>query len=80
MGRSRHLNVDCARGQEAYFARIRAAANALSAGSNESPCPRDGCDQSLLASRHGSTLILRCPACGIIYRGNRDRLMEYFDG
>lgn len=79
MGRSRHLNVDCARGQEAYFARIRAAANALSDGTDAAVCPRDGCGQSLAASHYGSVLTLRCPLCGLIYRGNGDRLLEYFD-
>jgi len=80
MGRSRHLNVDCARGQEAYFARIRAAAAALKEGANDAACPRDGCHASLFATRYGSILTLRCPSCGIIYRGNGERLLEYFDG
>jgi hypothetical protein len=80
MGRSRHLNVETARGQEAYFARIRAAATAMSDGGAETPCPRDGCDQFLAGTRHGSTLVMRCPVCGIIYRGSGDRLTEYFDG
>lgn len=79
MGRSYHLNVDCARGQEAYFSRIRAAATALRDGSDVAACPRDGCGQILSAMRQGSQLTLRCPVCGLIYRGNGDRLLEYYD-
>lgn len=79
MGRSRHLNVEVARGQEAYFARIRAAATALRDGTDAATCPRDACGESLAATRYGSVLMLRCPACGLIYRGNEDRLLEYFD-
>ena len=79
MGRSRHLNVDCARSQEAYFAKIRAAANALTGGDTEVSCPREGCTEHVHATSQGHLLILRCPSCGIIYRGSRDRLIEYFD-
>ena len=79
MGRSRHLNVDCARSQEAYFAKIRTAAQALLGGETDVVCPRVGCDDHVHAIRHGSMLIINCPACGIIYRGNSARLMEYFD-
>ena len=79
MGRSRHLNVDCARSQEAYFAKIRTAAHALLGGEDEVACPRESCGGHVHAIRHGTMLIINCPACGVIYRGNSARLMEYFD-
>jgi hypothetical protein len=79
MGRSRHLNVDCARSQEAYFAKIRAAVHALAQGEGDAACPRDGCAHTVSATEYGRTMTLRCPGCGIIYRGSRDRLLEYYD-
>jgi predicted RNA-binding Zn-ribbon protein involved in translation (DUF1610 family) len=79
MGRSRHLNVDCARSQEAYFAKIRTAAQSLLGGETEVSCPREGCIESIHAIRHGGMLIINCPACGVIYRGSSARLLEYFD-
>ncbi len=79
MGRSRHLNVDCARSQEAYFAKIRATVHALTTGAEDSLCPRDGCNNPVTARQYGAFMILHCPDCGIIYRGSRERLMEYYD-
>lgn len=79
MGRSRHLNVGTARSQEAYFLKIRQAAQELLAGKANVPCPRADCTGVLEATRRGSMLTMRCPLCGVIYRGNSERLLEYFD-
>lgn len=79
MGRSRHLNVDCARSQEAYFAKIRTAVQAWVKGDQHVACPRDGCQQLLKATSYGHSIVLQCPKCGLLYRGSRDRLLEFWD-
>jgi uncharacterized C2H2 Zn-finger protein len=79
MGRSSYLNVDGARTQEAYFARIRAAVNAFRTGKSTVQCPREGCGEIIEASRYGQMLTVRCPACGLIFRGNEERLMAYYE-
>ena len=79
MGRSAYLNVDGARSQEAYLARIRAAVYAMRTGTSTVQCPRDGCGEMIEASRFGVMLTLRCPACGLIFRGNEDKLLLYYE-
>lgn len=79
MGRSNYLNVDCARSQEAYFAKIRAAAYALLTGTVVVQCPRQGCGETIHGSRSGEVVTLRCPSCGLIFRGNGERLLQYYE-
>lgn len=79
MGRSTYLNVATARTQEAYYAKIQAAVFAWRTGRPLVLCPRAGCGQPITASRHGQMLTVQCPACGLIFRGNEDRLMSYYE-
>lgn len=79
MGRSRHLNVDCARSQEAYFSKIRAAVHGWSHGKDAIGCPRETCDENLITYTMGRNIVLECPRCGLIYRGDHERLLEYYE-
>ena len=79
MGRSRYLNVDCARSQEAYFAKVRNAIHACLEGEADVECPRDTCTEHVKTSLDGSNVLLRCQACGLIYRGNLERLLSHFE-
>ncbi|HEY3265982.1 MAG TPA: hypothetical protein VGM37_03580 [Armatimonadota bacterium] len=73
------MNVDCARSQDAYLTRIREAAHGLRTGAPSVGCPREGCAECLAGSLSGDLLTLRCPSCGLIFRGSHARLMEYYE-
>jgi predicted RNA-binding Zn-ribbon protein involved in translation (DUF1610 family) len=79
MGRSSYLNVSGARNQDAYFAKIRAAAHELMAGTAQVPCPRGTCGELVNASQIGALFVLRCPSCGMIFRGNVQRLLAHYE-
>ena len=78
MGRSRYLNVDCARSQEAYFSKVREAVRASLAGEVDVACPRDGCESTVDATMNGGLVSLRCATCGLIFRGSAQRLLAHY--
>lgn len=61
--------------QDTYLARIQTIAQAVCDGNMEVPCPRDACEHMVQASQDGTFLVLSCPSCGVIFRGNCQRLL-----
>jgi hypothetical protein len=76
MSQSRYTNTRFSGRQDTYYAKVCTVAKALTGGDSEVLCPRDGCEQHIRAAMDGAALILRCPDCGVIFRGNKRRILE----
>ena len=78
MGASTGLTVKQARVQDAYFTKLRTAAQAIHAREDAVACPRAGCEGHVHTSDANKLTVIRCSDCGIIYRGSGATLLSEF--
>lgn len=61
--------------QDTYLTTIQDTALRLMRGDTPIMCPRDGCNSEVRELADGRAFVLFCPECGVIFRGNKSRLL-----